>query len=86
MKKAMRGHRGLCNGCHKDKGVRVLYPSRSRARQNRDGLGLGNAEPPPCTEPTAAIQGTAEKIAVLAARAAAGVSLWHPLDGKPTEG
>ncbi len=62
-----------------------MYPSRG-GPTDRQGLGLGNAEPPPCTEPTAAIQGTAEKIAVLAARAAAGVSLWHPLDGKPTEG
>lgn len=34
----------------------------------------------PCPEPTDAMPGTPDKIAVLAARAAAGVALWHPLD------
>ena len=75
----MRGHRGLCNGCHRDRAVRALYPSRSRASYNPGGLGLGNAEPPPCPMPTAVLPGP-DRVAVLAARAEAGVGLWHPQD------
>ena len=37
-------------------------------------------DPPPPGTPTQAPPGSAEKVAVLAARLEAGAGLWHPLD------
>lgn len=48
----------------------------SARRETPDGF----RTPPPCPEPTPHLQGTPGKIAVLAARAAAGVALFHPDD------
>ena len=72
--------RGLCWPCFGDPGVRALYPT-SAAPTSRRGVGNGvNAAAPPPAEPTDAAPGTPEKVAVLAARAARGESLWHPSD------
>lgn len=69
--------RGLCWTCFYVPGVRDLYPSTSKYA--RRGLGSYYATAP-LPEPTAAGPGTAEKMAVIEARAAAGQRLWHPLD------
>jgi len=70
--------RHLCRRCWACVAVRLSYPTRG-GRTDRRGLGQDNAEPPPCPAPTAILPGPA-KVAVLATRAAAGVSLWHPCD------
>lgn len=69
--------RGLCFRCFDNLTVRSLYPSTSKYARKGAGTGNGNA---PLPEPTDAAPGTPEKMAVLAARAAAGQRLWHPLD------
>jgi hypothetical protein len=68
--------RGLCWSCYHTPAVLELYPP-----QPKGGLPLaGNARGRPAAAPTAALPGTPEKLAVLAARAAAGEHLWHPRD------
>lgn len=70
--------RGLCWTCWHDVEVRERYPivaSRYTARGHGNGPG-GYALP----EPTAAVPGTPEKIAVLERRARDGLALFHPLD------
>lgn len=73
--------RGLGWKCYYAPGVRELYPSTSKhARRSPivDGFrGLALA-----ASPTMALPRTPEKIAVLAERALAGVSLWHPQDAR----
>lgn len=69
--------RGLCRPCYRDPGTRGLYPSRRGA--------TGVASPVPTTrlvapEPTPARPGSAEKVAVLEARAASGEYLFHTAD------
>lgn len=39
-------------------------------------------EPPPALEPTSALPGSEEKIAVMAARFAAGLGIFHPQDAR----
>lgn len=41
-------------------------------------------EPQPCLEPTGALPGTSDKVAVLQARMTARVSLWHGADARYT--
>lgn len=72
--------RGLCWPCHRDGAVRALYPVKDSPHSRR---GVGNgvmASAPPPSEPTDALPGSEAKMAVLAARAARGESLWHPSD------
>ena len=72
--------RGLCWPCFGDPAVRALYPT-SAAPTSRRGVGNGvMASAPPPSEPTDALPGSEAKMAVLAARAARGESLWHPSD------
>jgi len=70
--------RGLCWSCYYTPGVRERYPSTSKfARRGVDDF---NGQPPLPAEPTTALPGSPEKVAVLEERARLGVSLWHPLD------
>lgn len=55
-----------------------MYPSTSKYARRGVGAGTGNRPLP--ADPTDAEPGSAEKIAVLAARAKAGVSLHHAAD------
>lgn len=71
--------RGLCWGCYYTPGVKELYPSTSKYA--RRGNGGGMAGLPLAPETTAALPGTAEKVAVMAARSAAGFAIFHPKDG-----
>lgn len=73
---------GLCSVCWRKPEVREGARSGSARplagrRGVRDFYGAGKRP----EEPTAARPGTAEKIAVLAARAARGEGLWHERDG-----
>jgi hypothetical protein len=76
--RAVNRPRCLCWSCYYTPGVRQLYPPTSKFA--RQGVGLGNRNAPLPPEPTAALPGTPEKVAVLEARAAARVALWHPGD------
>jgi hypothetical protein len=59
--------------------VRELYPSTSKfARRGVQDFN-GKARMP---EPTRALPGTPEKVAVLEERARLGQCLWHPLDAR----
>jgi hypothetical protein len=60
--------------------VRDLYPSTSKYARRGVSDFNGKARLPP--QPTAALPGTAEKVAILAERARLGLSLWHPLDAR----
>lgn len=70
--------RGLCTVCFAEPAVRALYPTRVRGV--RAGVPDFNGTPP-LPAPSGARQGTEEKIAVLAERAAARLALHHPSDG-----
>ena len=70
--------RGLCWSCYYTPGVRDLYPSTSKFA--RRGVSDYNGDGQLPTEPTSALPGSAEKVAILEARAARGESLWHPHD------
>lgn len=67
---------GLCWSCYHTPAVRERY----RKRWPR-GFGIDNREPPLPPTPTTARPGTPEKIAVMRARASAGVAIFHPGDG-----
>ncbi len=69
--------RGLCWVCYYTPGVRELYPPTSKFARRGLGLSAARALPP---QPTPALPGTPEKIAVLAQRAALRQELWHPDD------
>ncbi len=70
--------RGLCWTCYYTPGVREHYPPTSPfARRGVDDF-CGRSAPP--SQPTRALPGTPEKIAVLEQRARLGQALWHPLD------
>lgn len=69
--------RGLCWTCYYTPGVRGQYPSASKYARRGVGNHTGGRALP---APTAARPGTPEKEAVLTARAAAGVQLFHPDD------
>ena len=70
--------RGLCWTCYYAPGVRDLYPSTSKYA--RRGFADTYATPALDAEPTTARPGSPEKAAVLARRAALGMTLWHPQD------
>lgn len=71
--------RGLCWACYHTPGIREQYPSLSKFGQvSVAATILGPRRLP---TPTRARPGTPEKIAVLAARVAAGEYLFHPDDG-----
>ena len=70
--------RGLCWSCYYAPGVRERYPSTSKFARRGIGNFNGRAEPP--AEPTDALPGTPEKVAVLERRARLRQSLWHPDD------
>jgi hypothetical protein len=70
--------RGLCWSCYYKPGVRDLYPSTSKFA--RRGVGDFNGESSVAAEPTEALPGSPEKVAVLEERARLGLALWHPLD------
>lgn len=67
----------LCRRCYETPAVRELYPVPDKYAA-REPVVAYTGEP---TEPTDAAPGTADKVAVMEARAACGQSLFHPLDG-----
>lgn len=67
--------RGLCYVCYYAPGIRDLYKAWGKLRREYQG----SAEP----APTKARPGSFEKVLVLEARAAMGLSLWSPLDYSP---
>jgi hypothetical protein len=71
--------RGLCWPCHGGPAIREAYPAHPT--HGRRGAGLDGDGRPPAT-PTAARQGTPEKLAEMAERAARGESLFHRQDGR----
>jgi len=71
--------RGLCWSCYYSPGVRELYPSTSKFARRGVSDFCGKARLP---EPTTALPGTPEKVAVLEERARLGLALWHPLDAR----
>jgi len=80
VKKANRP-RGLCWTCYYAEGSRELFLSTSKFAWRGVGT-AGDALP---SRPTSALPATASKVAVLAARAERGESLWHPDDAVPTD-
>jgi hypothetical protein len=73
--------RSLCWRCSLDPAVRALHPLGPRHRCDRRGVEDFNGAGRPCV-PTRAQPNTAEKLAVLAERAAAGQSLFHRDDAR----
>ena len=73
--------RGLCHKCHADGTVRDLYAVSASPSALR-GTGLGNRTPTRTPDPTPARPGSLAKVEVLAERAALGLVLHHPLDGR----
>lgn len=71
--------RGLCYSCSRNPAVRERFPSQ---RPVPSALALYETSTPALREPvpTHHPPGTAGKLAVLEARAAAGERLWHPDD------
>jgi hypothetical protein len=72
--------RGLCWSCYYRPGVRDQYPSTSKYA--RRGVSDFNGQTKVSGEPTVALPGTEEKVAILAERARMGLSLWHPKDAR----
>jgi hypothetical protein len=58
--------------------VRELYPPTSKFA--RRGVGTGSGRVSPAAEPTDALPGTPEKVAVMELRAKLRQELWHPGD------
>jgi len=77
-KSPKRRTRGLCWHCYQPLAVRELYAPESIFC--RQGSGVRVSGRPPLPEPTRALPGTPEKVAVLTERAGLGQALWHPLD------
>jgi hypothetical protein len=71
--------RGLCRPCYYTPAVRALCPS-AHDRYAHVGVGIGGYDL--AAEPTKALSGTPEKVAVLEERARLGVRLWHPRDAR----
>jgi hypothetical protein len=69
--------RGLCWSCYYTPGVREKFPSTSKFARRGVSDFCGKAHLP---EPTDAVPGSAEKVAILEERARLGLSLWHPKD------
>jgi hypothetical protein len=72
--------RGLCWSCYYRPGVRDQYPSTSKYA--RRGVSDFNGQSKLSAEPTDALPGSEEKVAILAERARLGLSLWHPQDAR----
>jgi hypothetical protein len=72
--------RGLCWSCYYRPGIRDQYPSTSKF--GRRGLGLFYGRVPLPSQPTAALPGSSEKVAVLEQRARLKQALWHPDDAR----
>ena len=70
--------RRLCWRCYYRSDVRYLYSSTSKFGRRGVGNEYRNAPAPPF--PTQAKPGSAEKVAILEARAQQRVELWHPDD------
>lgn len=70
--------RGLCWSCYYKPGVRDQYPSTSKYA--RRGVSDFNGRTALAAEPTEALPGSEDKVAVLMERARLGLSLWHPDD------
>ena len=64
--------------CYYTPGMRDKYPSTSKFGRRSPADFNGRAQLPP--EPTRAMPGSAEKLAVLQARAGMRQALWHPHD------
>ena len=70
--------RGLCWSCYYTPGLRQRYPSTSKfAQRGVDDFNDRAALPP---EPTRALPGSPEKVAILEERARRHLALWHPQD------
>lgn len=69
--------RGLCWTCYYSPGVRAKYPSTSKFARRGVKNFCGSAAP---CQPTDALPGSPEKVAILEERARQGQDLWHPLD------
>ena len=76
--------KGLCFRCSTDAAIRGLYPSGNKYTRGPDEMDREDYEPSPCPEPTDALPGTSDKVAVLRERMAARVSLWHEDDPRFT--
>lgn len=81
--RVVRRPRGLCWGCYYTPGVKELYPTDPKHGKRAADDTVNPADPP--SGPTAARQGTAEKIEELARRAARREGLFHPGDGPRDE-
>lgn len=57
-----------------------MYPSTSKYA--RRGVSDFNGQTTVSAEPTTALPGSEEKVAILAERARLGLSLWHPRDAR----
>ena len=75
--------RGMCWGCFYTPGVKGLYAITSKYA--RRGVGIGNAASRPAASPCTHPQGSPGRIESMAARAAAGESLFHPEDATDPE-
>lgn len=70
--------RGLCFGCYADPVVRSQHHSTDPRGRRGEGIITGAGLPP--RSPTTYLPGSDEKVEVMAARAARGEQLFHPLD------
>jgi hypothetical protein len=70
--------RGLCWSCYYQPGLRERYPSTSKFAHRGVDDYVGWAVEPP--EPTNALPGSPEKVAIMERRARLGLALWHPKD------
>ncbi len=73
--------RGICTRCYSDTSVRRKYRRLSAFHGTGPNAMLSGRDRP-MPEPTDAIRGSREKIAVLQHRAMSGLELFHPLDGR----
>jgi len=75
--------RGLCTVCHRTPAVCCLYPPIRDCRRRQPEVPdfFGRAKLP--ADATQAQPGSQDKVAVLEARAAAGLALFHPGDIRP---
>ncbi len=64
---------GLCWHCRTFAEIRALYPSTSKFARRGVGVGARGGEP----EPTTALPGTPEKVAVIESRASLGLDLFR---------
>lgn len=72
--------RGLCTRCYANLAIRLATPPKNPYGNRGLGLDTLGSEPTRLPEPTTAIPGTPEKIAVFRERAASGKVLFHPED------